>query len=799
MDAHERTAPREGSLRATPELERKLGLLRRKVRRGVWLHGLGTLVAVVGLWLVFAFIADWGLHVPKGVRWLHLAVLIALAAAVAWRELWSHLKRVPGRAGLAVLAERAGGNEHELLVSAVELQQSATPDGDPRLVARVLEAADRRAAEVGIEGVLERRGPRRRFAMGTALAGCIAAVSLFEPTYASIFFRRLFGGEVPWPQLTWLEVSIPNLSDKAEIKKSAELIEVRVARGTDVPVLVRADGRVPADVTLHFEAGHKLVLGSSGEGLFRALLSACQEDLGFHVTGGDDRDGRPRVRVVVLDPPDVTGLAVEIAPPAYTGLPARVEFESDVEVPAGSELRVTALCDPPDAVGRVRLLPEDRELELSPRAYPAGDPQADAAERAGRSGLSFALVASESLRYRFELEDSTGLSNPDPGLFAVHVLPDREPEVELLSPGRTEVDTVPGGALALRVRAEDDFGIGGLAWTARASNADAPAIFALEHRPEDPAFPSGSAAEMPRAVRAAARIEVAALAPADRGAASLVGEQFALDVRAVDNRPGSAAEDAGPLSWVAEEDRAGVGHSSAVRVRVLSEDEFLRRLQDRLARLRLSVSELEELQRQKHQRTRELVAGLESDDPGLGSGSGELAAALAGQRRVQGDAEAAARELAAVLESVLYARIDPKAADLLESLDARLAETPTRAFQAEAWRGFIAEWRGAEAPVPGLADQLVSLVGLALDIGSGSVAEAAAALDRAAQAIDLTGVHGELLSAERHQAAALLEIEELLGRLGEWDNFQSILTLTRDILNRQKALRDRTREHALDK
>jgi hypothetical protein len=111
----------------------------------------------------------------------------------------------------------------------------------------------------------------------------------------------------------------------------------------------------------------------------------------------------------------------------------------------------------------------------------------------------------------------------------------------------------------------------------------------------------------------------------------------------------------------------------------------------------------------------------------------------------------------------------------------------------------VAEWRAAQASAPGLADQLVELVALALDLSAGPVAAAAAAIDRATQAIDLAGGHGELLAAERHQAAAELAIEELLGRLGEWDNFQSILSLTRDILNRQKSLRDRTREHALEK
>ena len=41
-------------------------------------------------------------------------------------------------------------------------------------------------------------------------------------------------------------------------------------------------------------------------------------------------------------------------------------------------------------------------------------------------------------------------------------------------------------------------------------------------------------------------------------------------------------------------------------------------------------------------------------------------------------------------------------------------------------------------------------------------------------------------------AASGDERAQLLDRLAEWDNFQSILTLTRDILGRQKSIRDKT-------
>jgi hypothetical protein len=42
-------------------------------------------------------------------------------------------------------------------------------------------------------------------------------------------------------------------------------------------------------------------------------------------------------------------------------------------------------------------------------------------------------------------------------------------------------------------------------------------------------------------------------------------------------------------------------------------------------------------------------------------------------------------------------------------------------------------------------------------------------------------------------------MDDLLDELAEWDNFQNILALTRDILNRQKALRERTQRYASEK
>jgi len=714
------TEPRaDAPLTRTPALESLLQRLRGRLLRLIWMHGTGTVLTVAAAWLVFAFLADWGLHVPRAIRLFHFAVLLVLPPYFLWRDLVRPLRRVPDRAGLAVLAERSDPELKELLVSATEFQQQHVAPGGggddalrTELVGRVLDAAEERARGLTLQGVLDAKPPSLRFASGLSCATVALALLLAGGEHARIFFARMVGGSTPWPKRTELAVNVPILGERARIERDEDEIRVYVARGSDVPVLVEARGVVPDEVTLHFEGAADATLPRGSGNTFRTVLRSREQDFSFHATGGDDRDARPRVRVHVLQPPDVTDLAVAIEPPAYTGLADRLERNRDVEVLRGSKLVVHVATEPADAEGVARLLPEDRVVPLLPRPFPAADgggAEADAAPpaeaRGERAGLAFELEAERSLRYRFELRDDTGLANPDPGLFGIEVLEDRPPEVQLLAPGRSDVETVVGGALALRARVRDDFGLAEVRW--RVTDAAQPdggeAVDArggeLELRRLVDVEPGQVVPE--HVGHVSRRLEVAELAAP--GAPPAEGQQFSIEVLASDNELPEANE----------------GRSNTVRLRIVSSDELLRRVQDRLARARLQANSLAELQRSKRVRVEDLLDALQTDGL-LGTGDDlALQAALTGQRRVEGDARALSRELASITESVLYARVDDKAGALFASLDAAMATATDRGFQADVWLELCASYRSGALGSAGLAGNLIDLLGLALEISDG--------------------------------------------------------------------------------
>jgi hypothetical protein len=764
---------------ALPRVEERLRALGAGLTRLVWMHGLATALCTAALWMLLTFALDWWLHLPLLVRLFHLALLVGLTLVLLWRELLRPLRARPDRAGLAVLYERSNPELRQVLVSAVELGGEPADPLERSARRSIWSAAEELAPTLAVERALDARAPRRRMYCGAAAVLLLGSSFAWQPEAARIYLERLFGGSTAWPQRTHLSIEVPS-SDPEHPQALAQEqgeIQVRLPKGADLPIVVRARGSVPEEVTLQLSGGTEIVVSSSGGDSFRTFVRAVTEDFSLTVSGGDDEDGEPRLSVRVLEPPDVMSIAVAVEPPAYSKLAPRLAFEPEVEVLAGSRVRVALLTRPADAQGSVQLLPDDRTLELVAAPFPAA-----AAGEPERAGLGFELLAQKSLRYRLRLTDSNGLSNPEPGLYAITVIADRPPELEVLAPARGDFDTVPGGWIALRLRVEDDFGLARVWWTASPAGADeaAAAEHALEWRVLAPEELHDEPQKSTRArVRGFARARLSV--PEIAGAGNVVeGAQFRLVLHALDDCQPAAHE----------------GRSFPIQLRVVSVDEFLRRVQDRLGRAQLSTRSLCELAREKLHASQELAALLLSDAPELKDGAREIAALSTGLRRVQGDARSLARELVALVESVLYARLDERSQAALEEIDAALSQSTLRGFDPAPWRELAARRRRGELPADTLAAKLVEVAGLALEVSEDESREAAAACAEAQESPSIEKMQGALSRAAERESAAVTKLERLSELLSEWDNFQSVLNLTRDILNGQKNLNERTNKYA---
>lgn len=783
----------------TPRIDALLSRLRSALRRQVWLHGMGTVVAAGAGWLLFTFLADRFLHVPAPVRMVHSALTLGLPLFFLWREFMRPMSHIPSRRGLAVLAGRAAPETRDLIVSAIQLapqKGERAGSGSDELVERVVLEAEQAAAGVNIARVLVPKGPRRRAWLGAcAVVTCGVALGV-QPAMTRIFISRALGSSTPWPRRTTLSVEIPLADDRAQVETIGDVIIVRVARGSDVPVLVRAEGVIPSDVVLRFDDGYESVLSSGGSSKFHTSLRAVQEDLAFTVIGGDDTDGVPVVRLQVLQPPEVIDLAFDITPPAYTGLPHEVVFRTEAVVLEGSRVRVHVQPDPVDSHGEAQIFPMDEHLPLLPMPFPVNP---DTIQERGSSdaievaGLAFDLVATSSLRFSLDLLDAGGLPNPDPGLFSIQVEPDRKPELTLISPARAEMDVVLGGTVPLWLRLGDDFGLASASWDVRS--------------PQDPERQiNGGELEL---------LDMAADAPA-QGRKRLRDERMAgalLEVSEFD--PEQVLTEGRVLILQAlaldkREPQAGEAQSAPVRLRVVSGDEFQRRLKENLARAgeragaltKLAddlVNQLEGLTRSydmQEQADAEAVSDAQDSAEEDEFGDAEQLGYVA--RRLGGDTHVLARDLASLAEGLIYSRLDPRSGALLQALVDPSRHSAERIFQPQSWLAITDDYAEGRLGQADLAGDLVALVGLSLVVSERHVPLVTEALLEASTAGEQTK---EKQSVERALIAARLaqvELESLLTALGEWDNFQSVLNLVRDILNRQTNLNQRSQSYAED-
>lgn len=781
-------------LSATPVLARRLDELQRRLRLSVLLWAAGTLLLGVCLWLGFSFLADWGLRVPTGVRWLHLAVLFAGAGYLVHREGLRRLRTVPEGEALAQLLERGAPGSSELLPSAVSFQsasQADRPELERKLIDQVLLQAEERARQCRPEAACDLRPGLRRLGLGALTLVLLGSAGVAAPGHAAIFLDRMFGGSTPWPQRTQLSLDLPLAEGAAAVEREGDgqTWSLMVARGTDVPVVVTAGGVIPDTVQLRFDDGRAMALVPGADGRFSTVLRSVADDADFYAVGGDDRDGTPSVQLRVVDPPDIAAVAFEITPPAYAGLPTRFVDDGDARALAGSRLRAWVRTDPPGVQGTVLVLPDDEILELVPGEFPevtgaaanAADTAADTAGNAQAAGLSgspalvFETTVERSLRLRFELTDERGLSNPDPGFFGVDLVPDQAPELRWLSPGRSDVEVTAHGAVPLRALAEDDLGLERLRLTATEVGSEAEP---RELQPLSTTRLEGGATARPTVLLAERRLELSELLEA--GEEDGIGRQFELQLEAYDAR-----EPAQP------------GRAQTLRLRVLSEDELLRRLQDRLARARTEAVELAEMQRERRQTVDDLLTARAEERDALDDRS--LAAVASGQRRVQAEALGLARELASIAEQTLYARLDADAATLLERYEEVTAGTRVRGYDGQRWIAMESALPPGEAEASGIGLHLTRSVVLASRLEAERLPAATAALEVAERSPSPADREAAVLEAFEAQTRALEDLEALVDRLAEWDNFQSVLSLTRDILNRQKALSERTKRYAQDK
>jgi len=216
-----------------------------------------------------------------------------------------------------------------------------------------------------------------------------------------------------------------------------------VLRGTQVVINAKATGYVPEKLTLEVwpegcEAMH-LAMHSEGEGRFTYRMASAQSSFRYQAYGGHGIS--PIYSIRVVDSPEVGKMKLTLIPPEYTRLPKEVRQEGHIEALKGTMANLEAQTNKPVREGKI-VLNQGNQIALNVK----------------EDHLTGSLVIFYPGTYSIHVKDELGFENPNPVQYPIHLIPDKYPEVEIISPAK-DLEVAGTELTPIVYTARDDFGI----------------------------------------------------------------------------------------------------------------------------------------------------------------------------------------------------------------------------------------------------------------------------------------------------------------------------------------------------
>lgn len=432
------TAPPLADLRRT--LLKTLGQRRRVMQLGLVLHALLRVAGWAACALVVLTVADFWLALPSEVL-LGVDLTILAALAVVFVRLGLKALAFSNR-DMAQEADHLLGHRRRPILNALELQAAA--DGPPGglesfLIERSVQAGcDQLALTAGrcFPFLLVRRQLKVLTAQtAVALIWFGVGFSANQVILSRIFFPTR--DVPPWTRYVFhVTPSQPSVLYGGTIEMTVEITGQPIR--SPVNLLTRKGGRVDRSACFQESATR-----------FAQRLEKVIEPVEFCFA-----TGRARSRwqpLAVLLQPQISLARIEIAPPAYSGLPKREFIVGNEPVASlvGSRATLTLTSNRPLSSGALAIKPDNGR----------GGNEAVRSEKHALHTLTFSWTMKEDARLEVIIRDIQGTPAAEPLAIVQKIVPDTPPEVAITEPAGAFALATAGTRVPLIGTADDDLGL----------------------------------------------------------------------------------------------------------------------------------------------------------------------------------------------------------------------------------------------------------------------------------------------------------------------------------------------------
>ena len=470
-------------------LTSKLATVRRKHATVATLTGLTAAVGAFVLILMAEMFLDWWLNLSMTVRAAFLAINIA---AVVWILLYAVFGPIlygPDDDEIALLVEDAEPAFRTRLIASIQLSrpEAVAAGASKSLVRAMIDQAESLAGPMDFARVIKTDVLTRVVVITLSVLILGGGAFAWGGPTAQTLLKRAFLSSVPVPRDTRVVHVTENL---------------RVARGDNVEILALADGvsptgdraktvyiktaeskrkqdfemaavtidgvrmaqlkgvlddavarglRAPADAK---PVADMLAARGADAAVYGATIENVQESFEYTVRLNDGESARSAT-VTVLPRPVVTRIVLTKVYPAYTGKSPEPVQPGQLQILEGSKLKLQVTASKPlrvpapgdNKANRVHLIGVDKSVPL------AVDP-ANPTQLTGEVD-----IAAQTTGFSINLFDADQIESKDPAVYPVQVIPDKAPVVRIVAPNRKEILAVRTARLTVAYDATDDFGM----------------------------------------------------------------------------------------------------------------------------------------------------------------------------------------------------------------------------------------------------------------------------------------------------------------------------------------------------
>ncbi len=439
-----------------PSIRALLEALRGRIRRYVWLEGLASGVAWLGVAFWGSLMIDWFFEPSPAVRATMLLGVLLVFGGVLLSLIGRRAFVRLSDGNMATLLERRFKEFNDSLLTAVLLtgRKVDPAECNQQMLARACRQAGERVVGVKLQEVFDPVPLRRSITAAVLLVATIVAFGLLAPEALGTWARRslLLSAEL-WPRKTRLLVD------------GFEGGARKVARGADFELIAKADTRWPVvpqvvQVRYRTEGGardrrtmNRLGAARGADDHFQEYSYTFQAVLApitFDVVGGDARVDDLRIEVV--ESPTVVEMTLECEFSPYMHRAPRTLLVSGVtQIPLGTQVTVVSTTNKDLVKVQVDSVLEETSLprKVLDSSELAADPR--------RFRYTIASLDRDTTLL-FTLFDTDGISSREPVRLALATIADAPPQLAVRLSGIGSAVT-PRARLPVVGQISDDYGI----------------------------------------------------------------------------------------------------------------------------------------------------------------------------------------------------------------------------------------------------------------------------------------------------------------------------------------------------